>query len=199
MAFTERFDRALDLAHELHRDQLRKGTKIPYVVHLMAVACLVSENGGSEEQVIAALLHDAVEDQGGEPIARRILEAFGPGVHSIVMACTDSVTATAEEKKPWDERKRAYLAHLEKARARVRLVSAADKLHNARSINADLRAHGAAVWKRFKAGREGSLWYYRRLVKVFRKGWDHPIVDLLAREVREMVRLSEARLNAHGR
>lgn len=191
MAFTERFDRALDLAHELHRKQLRKGTRIPYVVHLMSVAALVAENGGTETQVVAALLHDAVEDQGGEPTAQRIKREFGPNVYRIVMGCTDSVTQNPEEKLPWEERKKAYLAHLESAPPEMRLVSAADKVHNARSINADLRAHGQDVWEKFKGGREGTLWYYKSLVKTLREGWDHPIVELLDREVREMVKLSK--------
>lgn len=191
MAFTERFDRALDLAHELHRKQLRKGTRIPYVVHLMSVAALVAENGGTETQVVAALLHDAVEDQGGEPTAQRIKREFGPNVYRIVMGCTDSVTQNPEEKLPWEERKKAYLAHLESAPPEMRLVSAADKVHNARSINADLRAHGQDVWDKFKGGREGTLWYYKSLVKTLREGWEHPIVELLDREVREMVKLSK--------
>lgn len=191
MAFTERFDRALVLAHELHRKQLRKGTRIPYVVHLMSVAALVAENGGTETQVVAALLHDAVEDQGGEPTAQRIKREFGPNVYRIVMGCTDSVTQNPAEKLPWEERKKAYLAHLESAPPEMRLVSAADKVHNARSINADLRAHGQDVWDKFKGGREGTLWYYKSLVKTLREGWDHPIVELLDREVREMVKLSK--------
>lgn len=191
MAFTERFDRALVLAHELHRKQLRKGTRIPYMVHLMSVASIVAENGGTETQVIAALLHDAVEDQGGELTAQRIKREFGPNVHRIVMGCTDSVTQNPAEKLPWEDRKKAYLAHLEEAPAEMRLVSAADKVHNARSINADLRAQGAEVWDKFKGGRDGTLWYYRSLVKVLREGWDHPIVELLDREVREMVKLSK--------
>lgn len=191
MAFSERFDRALALAHELHRKQLRKGTKVPYVVHLMAVAALIAENGGTENQVIAGLLHDAVEDQGGEPTARRIRAEFGSTVHRIVMGCTDSVAANPAQKLPWEVRKRAYLEHLLHAPADMRLVSAADKVHNARSINADLRAQGVASFERFKGGREGTLWYYKTLVKTLRKGWEHPIVDLLDREVREMVRLSK--------
>lgn len=194
MAFSERFDRALTLAHELHRKQLRKGTRVPYLVHLMSVASLIAENGGSETQVIAGLLHDAVEDQGGEPTAQRIKKEFGPGVYRLVMACTDSVSADPEAKLPWGERKRAYLEHLEHAAAEMRLVSAADKLHNARTINADLRALGAVVFERFKGGRDGTLWYYKSLTKVLRKGWDHPIVELLEREVREMVKLAKPRL-----
>ena len=190
MPFSERFDRAIVLAHELHRTQLRKGTRIPYVVHLMSVAALVAENGGTETQVIAALLHDAVEDQGGERTADRIRREFGPKVHRIVMGVTDSTTSDPALKKPWEERKRAYLDHLKEAPPDIRLVSAADKVHNARSINADLRTHGAEVWDRFKGGREGSLWYYRELVRALRDGWDHPLVDLLEREVKEMVKLS---------
>lgn len=191
MPLSERFDRALDLAHELHRTQVRKGTQIPYVTHLMSVAALVAENGGNEDQIIAGLLHDAVEDQGGEPTARRIREAFGDAVHAIVMSCTDSVTEDPSQKKPWIDRKRAYVAHVAEATPEARLVSAADKVHNARSINADLRAQGRAAWEKFKGGEDGSLWYYSALVEMFRKEWKHPIVDLLEREVQEMHRLSE--------
>jgi (p)ppGpp synthase/HD superfamily hydrolase len=190
MPLSERFDRALDLAHELHRTQVRKGTQIPYVAHLMSVSALVAENGGNEDQVIAALLHDAVEDQGGEPTAQRIREAFGDVVHRIVMGCTDSVTDDPKLKKPWRERKEAYLAHLAEAPIDMRLVSAADKVHNARSIVQDLRVHGPSTWDRFKGGKDGSLWYYRTLVQQLRKGWQHPIIDLLEREVREMEQLA---------
>lgn len=191
MGFTERFDRALAFAHDLHRKQLRKGTRIPYIVHLMSVAAIVAENGGTETQVIAGLLHDAVEDQGGEPTAQRIKREFGPGVHRIVMGCTDSLAQDPAEKLPWEERKKAYLAHLEEAPPEMRLVSAADKIHNARSINADLRVHGQDTWDKFKGGREGTLWYYKSIVKALREGWEHPIIELLEREVREMVKLAK--------
>lgn len=193
MAYSARFDRALALAHELHRDQLRKGTDVPYIVHLMSVASLVAEYGGSEDQVIAGLLHDAVEDQGGTPTAERIRAEFGEGVHRIVMGCTDSVTDDPKVKAPWRERKEKYLAHVVGAPADMRLVSAADKVHNARTILADVRRGGLEVFTRFKGGREGTLWYYRGLVTNLRKGWSHEIVDELERVVAEMEREVEKR------
>ena len=201
MAFSTRFDKALSLAHALHRKQVRKGTRIPYVTHLMAVAALVAENGGSETQVIAALLHDAVEDQGGESTARRILRLFGPRVHRIVMALSDSTTADPETKPPWRERKERYLEHLETMGPEVRLVSAADKLHNARAIVADLRRVGMSAWERFKGGCEGSLWYYESLVDILSRGWSNPLVADLAAEVARMKALSgrDATKGSRGR
>jgi (p)ppGpp synthase/HD superfamily hydrolase len=191
MAFTERFDRALDLAHQLHREQVRKGTQTPYIAHLLSVAALVAEHGGTEDQVIAALLHDAVEDQGGEPTAARIRQEFGAAVHDIVMGCTDSVSDDPRNKPPWEDRKRRYIEHIKTAPAEVWLVSAADKVHNARSIVGDLRRTGEAVWTLFKGGRKGTLWYYASLVSALRETkWDNPIVDELARVVAEMERLA---------
>lgn len=192
MPFTERFDRAFALAHELHRNQERKGTSVPYIVHLMSVAALACEYGGTEDQTIAALLHDAVEDQGGEPTAQRILSGFGPDVHRMVMALSDSVASNPAQKLPWKARKESYLEHLKSSPPDVRLVSAADKVHNVRSLIADLRILGPAVWSKFKGGRDGSLWYYESMVTALREGWDHPLADLLDREVRELVSLAAA-------
>lgn len=195
MAYSARFDRAFALAHELHRNQLRKGTDVPYIIHLMSVASLVADYGGSEDQVIAGLLHDAVEDQGGTPTAERIRKEFGEVVHRIVMGCTDSVSDDPKVKAPWRERKEKYLAHLVEAPAQMRLVSAADKIHNARAILADVHRGGLAVFTRFKGGLEGTLWYYRSLVTNMRKGWSHEIVDELERVVGEMEREVERRRN----
>lgn len=161
---TERFEDALAYAARLHRDQRRKGVDIPYISHLLAVAALVTEHGGDEDQAIAALLHDAVEDQGGMPRADEIGARFGAGVRAIVLDCTD----TALDPKPaWEARKRAYLATLEHKPDRSLLVSLADKLHNATAIRRDFDVCGATVWSRFTGGREGSLWYYRALSDVF--------------------------------
>lgn len=161
---TDRLESALAYAAAIHSGQRRKGTRIPYVSHLLAVTAIAMENGASEDEAIAALLHDAVEDAGGRPRLDDIRRRFGPRVAAIVNGCTD---AYEQPKPPWDERKAAYVRHLAKASSSVRLVSAADKLHNARAILADFRSIGDAVWARFKGGREGTYAYYRRLAQVF--------------------------------
>lgn len=170
-----------------HAMQLRKATDIPYLSHLMAVSALVLEHDGDDDQAIAALLHDVIEDCGAHHEAT-IQEQFGARVAHIVRGCTDADTTP---KPPWQARKEAYLAHLSDAGADVLLVSACDKLHNARAILSDLRAIGGEVWDRFNAGKEGSLWYYRALVAAYRKG-DTPLrlVDELDRTVTEIERLA---------
>ncbi|MBI5564193.1 MAG: HD domain-containing protein [Chloroflexi bacterium] len=187
MAFTHRFEDALVLAHQLHAKQKRKGTSIPYVGHLLAVTSLVIENGGTEDEAIAALLHDAIEDQGGDRVRRVIRERFGEHVLAIVEGCADT---DQTPKPPWRKRKEDYIAHVRHASSSVRLVSMADKLHNARSILQDYRTHGEAVWRRFTGGKDGSLWYYRSLVKVFREGGSSPLLDELDRVVSELERLA---------
>jgi GTP pyrophosphokinase len=177
---TERYADALQLAWRLHARQLRKGTTIPYVSHLIAVSGIALEHGADEDEAIAALLHDAVEDAGGLPTLAMIRDRFGVVVADIVEGCTD---ASVEPKPPWRARKEAYLAHLASASPSVRLVSASDKLHNARTILADLRVHGPAVWGRFTAGLDGSLWYYRGLVQAFEAHGRTPLVDELDRTV----------------
>jgi GTP pyrophosphokinase len=161
----ERFDRALLLASELHRTQTRKESGVPYVSHVLAVAALAIEHGADEDQAIAALLHDAVEDQGGLPTAERIRAQFGARVTDLVLALTD---ATTTPKPPWRARKERYLTHLAHAPGDVLLVSACDKVHNARSIVADHAAVGPSLWQRFTGGRDGTLWYYRELAATFR-------------------------------
>jgi len=180
---TERFDRALAYASALHRRQVRKGSQVPYVSHLLAVAAIVVENGGDEDQAIGALLHDAAEDQGGEPRLREIEALFGPAVARIVADCTDSWT---EPKPDWRTRKTAYLAALPGKPAASLLVSLADKTHNARAIAADRRVVGEAVWDRFTGGREGSLWYYRGLAAAFAAALPGPLADELARAVADL-------------
>ena len=179
-----RFDRALALARELHAEQLRKDTKIPYVAHLMGVTSLVLEDGGDEDEAIAALLHDAVEDQGGPETLKRIRQQFGEHVASIVAACTDT---DVTPKPPWRERKEAYIAHLrdlDLPEGALR-VSLADKLHNARAILFDLRA-GHDVFARFKAGREEQLWYYDALATAFVERCPGPMATELRRVVDEL-------------
>lgn len=179
---TNRLIAAFSLAAELHAPQFRKGTKIPYISHLMSVSAVIMEYGGDEEQAIAGLLHDVVEDCGGQYLAV-IREKFGNRVAAIVEACTDGVPDAKGEKPDWHQRKEAYLAHLEHAGANILLVSAADKLHNARAILSDLRTIGPAVFERFKAGKAGTLWYYGRLAEIFQARLPGPLSQELARTV----------------
>ena len=177
------YDQAFLYAHELHRSQRRKGSEVPYISHLMAVSALVIENGGSEAQAIAALLHDAAEDQGGAATLEEVRRRFGEAVAAIVADCTDS---WVELKPPWRARKEAYLAALGKKPAASLLVSLADKTHNAEAILFDLRAVGAPLWDRFTGGREGSLWYYGRLGAIFAEALPGPLAARLGRAVAAM-------------
>jgi len=165
---TARFEQALTFATISHCSQLRKGTTIPYVAHLLGVCSIVLEMGGDEDQAIAGLLHDAVEDQGGAPMLAQIRARFGDRVARIVAACTDGEPdAKTGEKAPWRARKEAYLATLSHKSPDALLVSLADKTHNARAIYDDLLVHGPALWGRFTGGRDGSLWYYQSLADAF--------------------------------
>jgi (p)ppGpp synthase/HD superfamily hydrolase len=157
---TDRFAAAMAYAHQVHHGQRRKGTGIPYMAHILGVAALALEYGADEEEAIAALLHDAAEDGGGEATLAEIRARFGDIVGDIVLGCSDSLVEDPEDKLPWRERKENYLAHLEHASRSVCLVSAADKLHNVRSIIRDYNEHGDAIWDRFQGRREGTLWYY---------------------------------------
>lgn len=186
MIHEDRLAAALALAHEAHRTQKRKGTEIPYIAHPMAVSSLVLEYGGTEDQAIAALLHDAVED-GGEAYASRIGDAFGPDVLAMVRDCTDgtaeskAAALTLEAKRAnWRSRKLLYLEHLHELPATTPsvLVSACDKLHNARAVLDDLRHLGDMLFQRFTGGREGTLWYYAELARVFADKQTPPAVEL---------------------
>jgi (p)ppGpp synthase/HD superfamily hydrolase len=180
MTLSSRFQDALVYATQVHAAQLRKGTPIPYVSHILIVTGIVLENGGDEDEAIAALLHDAVEDQGGEARLADIRARFGDRVGDIVLGCSDSTT---RPKPAWEGRKRRYLTHLSTASASERLVSAADKLANARAILADYREMGDAVWGRFNASRDQILWYYRELVQAFRHAGTTPLVEEVDRVV----------------
>ena len=175
----KRLASAFTFAARVHGEQVRKQTKIPYTSHLMAVSALVMEYGGDEDQAIAGLLHDVIEDCGAEH-EPTIRELFGDRVAMIVRACTD---ADVTPKPPWVERKQAYLAHLPNAPADVLLVSACDKLHNARAILADLRAIGPAVFERFKPTPARTLWYYRSLADTFLRCMPGALADELDRTV----------------
>jgi (p)ppGpp synthase/HD superfamily hydrolase len=192
MKLTQRFNEALVFASELHAKQIRKGADIPYVSHLLAVASIVLEHGGGEDEAIAALLHDAIEDQaqhngGAEALRRKIREKFGDIVAEIVDGCTDADTYP---KPPWCERKERYLVHIRQAPHSVRLVSAADKLHNARAILSDYRTLADELWSRFNAGKGDQLWYYRELVKAFRDAGSSSLIDELDRVVTELEKLT---------
>jgi (p)ppGpp synthase/HD superfamily hydrolase len=162
---SDKFIRAVDYACRLHAEQTRKGSEKPYVAHLLGVASIVFEYGGSENEAIAGLLHDAIEDQGGDSTRKNILAEFGKEIVDVVDGCTDADTIP---KPPWKERKLTYIRKLSSAPSSVHLVSASDKLYNARAILADYREIGDAVWGRFKEGKDGTLWYYRSLVNAFK-------------------------------
>lgn len=174
LRFSSRFVNAFEFANNLHINQYRKGTDVPYISHLLAVTALVIEAGGDEDLAIAALLHDAVEDQGGIELLCKIKEEFGTRVAQIVKGCSDSFEIP---KPPWIERKQNYLQSLKTADQDVLLVSQADKLHNARSILHDLQYHGDAAWGKFKGGKEGTLWYYQCLLEIFQERWNTPLVN----------------------
>ena len=185
MKLTDKFNIALGFAFDLHARHMRKGTQTPYIAHLLSVAALVLEDGGDEDLAIAALLHDAVEDQGGLITLEKIRRAFGDRVAEIVLGCSDS---TSLVKPAWRERKERYLAHLATAGPDVLKVSLADKLHNSRTILLDLRQDGDLVWKRFSGGKEGTLWYYRALADLYQARGNSPYADELGRVVGEMER-----------
>jgi len=188
-SLSERFSDALVYAAMLHRSQQRKLSGAPYVGHLLRVAGIVLESGADEDEAIAALLHDAVEDQGGATAAGAIRERFGPRVAEIIEGCTDTYQTP---KPPWRQRKEAYLARLANACASVRLVAAADKLDNVRSLVQSHRIVGEAVWQSFRGGREGTLWYFRRVVEILKQAHGHPLAEELQRAVAELERLAAA-------
>ncbi len=178
---SDRFDQALSFAAQLHVTQTLKSSRVPYIAHLLAVTSIVLRAGGTEDEAIAALLHDAVEDQGGAPTLQRIRDLFGDTVAQIVDGCTETDQVP---KPPWRERKETYLQHLRRADPSVRLVALADKLDNARATLQDYRRIGDDVWKRFNAGREEQDWWYWSLVKVFDETHSNP--ELVA-ELRSLV------------
>ena len=185
-ALTPRYTEAFEYARTHHDGDLRKGTRIPYVAHLLAVSSLVLEHGGSETAAVAALLHDVAEDGGGESALAEIDGHFGADVAAIVRGCSDT---TAAVKEDWSLRKERYLEHLESAAPDVLLVSAADKLHNARSILSDLREHGDELWSRFNRGARDQLWYYGSLRDVFVRRLPGRLAQELDRTVRDINRL----------
>lgn len=177
-AYNAIFEDALVFAHQLHREQRRKGTNVPYMTHLLGVAALVGDHGGTQEQVIAALLHDALEDQAHHydgDLEQEIATRYGDAVRQMVLALSDTVT---HPKPPWKVRKDAYLAHIDNTQddAPYLLVSVCDKLYNARTLLRDMRHTHMAVFDRFKASPAQTVWYYRQLSQRFgQKRWPTPL------------------------
>lgn len=200
MALTARFRDALVFAAQLHAEQTRKQVQlpgavpVPYVAHLLAVASIVIEHGADEDEAIAALLHDAIEDQGGDSTRQRIQGLFGERVVAIINGCTD---AEGNPKPAWEERKRKHVDSVCAADESVRLVTAADKLHNARSVLTDYLRFGELSWARFRGGREGTLWYYRAMVKALCQTPSPRLERLLAELDRVVSELEEAAARAN--
>jgi (p)ppGpp synthase/HD superfamily hydrolase len=184
-ALTERFDEGLRYAREVHGAQKRKGTDVPYIAHLIGVASIVLDDGGSEEESIAALLHDAAEDHGGKTRLEDIRSRFGNDVAKIVEDCTDSWSTPPEA---WIERKRKYVAHARTLGGASLRVSAADKVHNTYGILRDLRNIGEQVWDRYSASPDDVLAYYQSLVRAYREAGGGRLVDELERIVRGIER-----------
>jgi GTP pyrophosphokinase len=187
MSLSSQFEQALIYAANAHATQVRKGTATPYMAHLLGVCSIALEYGANETEAIAALLHDAVEDQGGLGRLEDIRSRFGNDVAEIVMGCTDSFQTP---KPPWEERKRAYLAHLPSASGSILLISASDKLYNAQATLRDLYRVGNEIWKRFNVPREKTLWYYRALVNIYLQVGPARLNDELGRVVAEMERVA---------
>ena len=194
---TGKFTSAIEYARHLHIER-RKGSGIPYMAHLLGVAALVMGEAGhelfpvTEDMVVAALLHDAVEDHGGTPRLHDIEANFGANVARMVAGLSDTFSEDSSHKESWLDRKQSYLHRLRDEPADVRLISAADKLNNARAMLEDYRVIGPEVWKRFKRGRGDQLWYFDDLVKVFRSFGESRIVDELERVVAELRRMSNS-------
>lgn len=186
-----RFESAIVYASQVHYGQLRKGTAIPYMAHILGVAGIAMEYGANEDEAIGALLHDAAEDGGGEARLAEIRARFGDAVGDIVLGCSDSLAEHPEDKLPWRARKDAYLGHIETASDSVCLVSAADKLHNVRAIIRDLRMHGDEVWDRFQGKREATLWYYEAVAGALMSRYRAPLTRDLQREVEELLQLAD--------
>lgn len=187
LALSQRFEDALMYAVKLHAQKIRKGSGVPYVSHILGVASIAIEYGAKEDEAIAALLHDAIEDQGGDKTRLEIRKRFGQKVVDIVNGCTDT---DVKPKPPWKKRKEDYIAHIRHANKSVRLVSAADKLHNIQTIIKDYRKVGSKVWKRFNGSKVGTLWYYRTLVNELLAAERSPLAEELDRAVTKLEELA---------
>jgi (p)ppGpp synthase/HD superfamily hydrolase len=195
LLLSDRFTRAVDYARTLHIER-RKGTEIPYMAHLLGVASLVMGEAGrvnfpvTEDMVIAALLHDTVEDHGGEPRLKDVELNFGANVARMVDGLSDTLSEDSNNKEPWEHRKQTYLDRLRSEPVDVKLISAADKLYNAQSILTDFRRIGDEIWLRFKRGRKEQLWYFNELVEIFKAAGTNEIVDEFKRVVNELERVT---------
>jgi len=188
MALSDRFLTAVTFAATMYRDQVRKSTDIPYICHPLGTAASLIEVGGDEDQVIGALLHDVAEDCGGEPRLVEIQQIFGERVAAIVRGCSDSIAPSEGEKAPWRERKAAHLQNLYEVSEDTLIVTAADKLNNARAIATDLQTSGEKVWERFNADRDSILWYYNTMLKIL-TGRD--VTPLLFNPLRSAIRIMD--------
>lgn len=184
---TIKFETALVYATRLHANQIRKMSGVPYISHLLSVSALVLEAGGNENEAIAALLHDSVEDQGGSQTREQIRRVFGDEIVAIIDGCTECDTYP---KPPWEERKRKYLENLRHATPSVRRISLADKLHNARSLLADRQKFGDKIWTRFKGGKEKTLWFYRSLIEVYQQTGSDWMTEEFTRVVSQLLESS---------
>ncbi len=185
VTLTQRFDDAVRYAREVHSGQTRKGTNTPYIAHLLGVSSIVLDDGGNEDEAIAALLHDAAEDHGGRPRLEDIRARFGDAVAKIVEDCTD---AWETPKRPWAERKRDYAEHARTLPPSSLRVSVADKVHNTYAILRDLRNEGETVWNRFNAAPDDVIAYYQSLVRAYHEAGGGKLVDELDRIVRGIER-----------
>jgi (p)ppGpp synthase/HD superfamily hydrolase len=183
LKLTDKFETALVYANRLHANQIRKGDGVPYVAHLLSVTALVLEAGGNENEAIAALLHDAVEDQGGIKTREEIRQLFGNEVVEIVDGCSD---CDSYPKPPWEERKKNYLEKLRHCSPSVRRVSLADKLHNARSLLASWQTYGDSIWSQFKAGKKGTLWFYQELLQIYLATGSDLMTEEYSRVIQEL-------------
>jgi (p)ppGpp synthase/HD superfamily hydrolase len=184
-----RFEEAFALANRLHQDHVRKASQIPYISHLLSVTALVLQDGGDEDEAIAALLHDAVEDQGGEQTLALIREKFGDKVAKIVYECSDSFTTP---KPPWQKRKEEHIARLKNASPSAHRVMLADKLHNARALLRELRAKGDKAWELSKGGQKGMLWYFHTIHETLGETNRGYLWQELERVIEEIERLAGA-------
>jgi len=182
-AYSERVEDALVLAARAFRTRRRKGSEIPYLAHLLQVMVTVAEHGADEDQLIAAVLHDYLEDIPDASV-EELSESFGERVASLVCRLSDSLRA--RNKAPWEQRKRQYLRNLASEPAELKLISAADKLHNAQSILRDHALLGEGIWDRFSATREQTLWYYRCVLRALGQAWQHPLLEELEQVVRTL-------------
>ena len=185
-AYSRRFDRAMALALDSFRPIVRKGSGVPYITHLLSVTALVGEYGGDEDQLCAAVLHDFIEDIPGAT-EQRLADEFGERVARMVVALSD---CEGEPKPPWRERKVRYLAHLKDEDPDIKLISCADKLHNASTIVMDHARIGDHIFERFRGKKDGTLWYYDAVVQALGQGWESALLDRLDGVVDEIHRLA---------